>query len=172
MADRAYGFRIVWSDEDEAYVASCPEFPGVVAHGDTPDEAVAEAQTALDLAIEAYKAEGWPLPDPRGLVGHSGQFRLRVPKSLHAELVERANEEGVSLNTYVATLLAVALGRARAETRAAGELRSLLHEVRSELTEAVVPTAYGSADAIEVLGVPDPWPAPRAGRNFNVALSS
>lgn len=35
----------------------------------------------------------------------SGQFRVRIPKSLHARLAAQAVKEGVSLNTYVIMLL-------------------------------------------------------------------
>ena len=35
----------------------------------------------------------------------SGQFRLRVPKTLHAELVREAKAQGVSLNSYILYLL-------------------------------------------------------------------
>jgi predicted RNase H-like HicB family nuclease len=138
MADRAYGFRIVWSDEDGAYVASCPEFPGVVAHGDTPEEAVTEARVALEAAIEMYEEEGRELPAARGLLEHSGQFRLRVPKTLHAQLVQRADEEDISLNSYITTVIAAAVGQAHAETRTATELRATLNEVRSQLANELV----------------------------------
>ena len=40
----------------------------------------------------------------------SGRFVLRIPRGLHAELGRQAREEGVSLNQYVATLLAGAAG--------------------------------------------------------------
>lgn len=35
----------------------------------------------------------------------SGQFRVRLPKSLHAALTKQAREEGASLNTYIVMLL-------------------------------------------------------------------
>lgn len=35
----------------------------------------------------------------------SGQFRLRIPKDLHAALVREAGAQGVSLNSYVLYLL-------------------------------------------------------------------
>ena len=35
----------------------------------------------------------------------SGQFKLRLPKSLHRDLTERAKEEGTSLNQYCVYLL-------------------------------------------------------------------
>ena len=35
----------------------------------------------------------------------SGQFRLRLPRNLHADLVREARVQGVSLNSYVLYLL-------------------------------------------------------------------
>lgn len=106
MKKPAYSFRVVWSDEDKEYVATSPEFSGVSGLGRTPQRAIAEAQSALDLALETYAEQGWPIPAPATLSEYSGQFRLRVPTSLHALLVQRAADEGVSLNTYAVTLLA------------------------------------------------------------------
>jgi hypothetical protein len=40
----------------------------------------------------------------------SGRFVVRIPRGLHAELARQARDEGVSLNQYVATLLAGAAG--------------------------------------------------------------
>jgi len=105
-----YSFNVFWSDGDEGYVAICPEFPGLSAFGETPDEALAEVKIALEGAIEIYQKEGWTLPEPRVHTEHSGQFRVRLPKHLHAKLAAQAEEEGVSLNTLVATYLAEAVG--------------------------------------------------------------
>jgi hypothetical protein len=46
----------------------------------------------------------------------SGRFVVRIPRGLHAELVRQARDEGVSLNQYVATLLAGAAGWRRTGT--------------------------------------------------------
>ena len=62
-----YSFTVQWSDADECYVARVPGFPGLGAHGDTPDEALREIQAALSLAIEAYQHEGWELPTPQAV---------------------------------------------------------------------------------------------------------
>jgi hypothetical protein len=40
----------------------------------------------------------------------SGRFVVRIPRGLHAELTRQARDEGVSLNQFVATLLAGAAG--------------------------------------------------------------
>jgi predicted RNase H-like HicB family nuclease len=105
-----YSFKVFWSDEDQAYIATCPDFPGVSAFGNTTEQALAEAEVALRLAVETYQDEGWPLPEPQPQLSYSGQFRVRLPKSLHAQLAEQANVEGVSLNTVIVTYLSEAVG--------------------------------------------------------------
>lgn len=42
---------------------------------------------------------------------HSGCISLRVPKSLHAELEQAANEENVSLNAFINGILSRHMGR-------------------------------------------------------------
>ncbi len=100
-----YRFNTAWSDEDGAYVATCPEFPNLSAIGATPEDSFAELRVALRLAIKTYRKEGWPIPAARGVPQYSGQFRLRLPKSLHQSLSVRAETEGVSLNTLAVMLL-------------------------------------------------------------------
>jgi len=112
MNTPAYSFRVVWSDEDEAFVATSPEFEGLSGIGDTRAEAMEEALTALDLLLESYRENGWPLPTPATLTPYSGQFRLRIPAGLHERLANAADIEGMSLNTYIAALLAEQHGRA------------------------------------------------------------
>ena len=105
-----YGMRLAWSPEDQVYVASCPELGDLTAHGPTPADAAAELSKAMELAIEAFEEEGWALPEPRTVRTHSGQFRVRLPWSLHAWLGETAEAEGVSLNTFVVAKLSEARG--------------------------------------------------------------
>lgn len=101
-----YSARVIWSEEDGAFVAVCPEFEGISAFGRSGPEAVHELNEALQLAVEAHRDEGWPIPQPLQELRFSGQFRLRLPRSLHGWLSERAHLEGVSLNTLAVELLA------------------------------------------------------------------
>lgn len=57
-----YQFNLVWSDLDNEYMAICSEFPGLSAFGATPEEALAEANIALELFIETYKEDRHSLP--------------------------------------------------------------------------------------------------------------
>ncbi len=114
---RPYSFNVTWSERDNAYVATCPEFPGLSAFGDTAAEALEEAGIAVSLFIEEYEADGVPLPQPRTIPSHSGQIRLRMPKYLHGQLAHYANQEGVSLNTLIVSYLSEAVGAAGLRTR-------------------------------------------------------
>ncbi len=116
-----YSITLFADEQDGTYLAVCPEFPGVSAFGDTREEALAEARTALELTIETYLEEGWPLPAPEGVPDEelpSGEFRVRLPRSLHAQLARRAAQEGVSQNQLVLYYLAAGLAKEEVAVRA------------------------------------------------------
>ncbi|MCG8366378.1 MAG: type II toxin-antitoxin system HicB family antitoxin [Pseudanabaenales cyanobacterium] len=63
-----YAIVIQWSDEDDCFVVSLPEFEDVmqpVTHGNTYEEALKNAQEVLALLIESAHKEGKPLPEPQ-----------------------------------------------------------------------------------------------------------
>ena len=112
-----YSVQVSWSNEDHAYVATSIEFPGLSGIGRDEADALAALVEARDVAIQAIIADGEALPVAATLNEFSGQFRLRIPKSQHAELSLRAHSEGVSLNSWVAALIAIGLGNAQAIAR-------------------------------------------------------
>lgn len=60
-----YSILIQWSDEDQKYVVSLPEFgPYAHTHGETHEEALKSGQEVLELLIEDYQARGKELPKP------------------------------------------------------------------------------------------------------------
>jgi predicted RNase H-like HicB family nuclease len=94
-----YSINIMWSIEDEGYIATIPEFPGLSAFGESQEEAIEEAKIALAGFIEIYNEDKCKIPEPQTMECYSGQTRLRLPKNLHAKLSQQAKREGVSLNT-------------------------------------------------------------------------
>lgn len=46
------------------YVASHPEFDGVLGTGETPEAALADLHAARRSMVEALLAEGYPIPEP------------------------------------------------------------------------------------------------------------
>ncbi len=63
-----YSIIIQWSEEDQKYVVSLPEFgPYAHTHGDTYEEAFKNAQEVLELLIDTYQEQGRELPQPKTL---------------------------------------------------------------------------------------------------------
>jgi predicted RNase H-like HicB family nuclease len=61
-----YEIIIYWSNEDHAFVAEAPELPGCTAHGDTQENALANANQAIQLWIDTAREFGDPVPEPKG----------------------------------------------------------------------------------------------------------
>jgi len=61
-----YEILIYWSDEDWVFVAEVPELPGCMAHGETQEEALAQAKEAMNLWIDTAQEHGDPVPEPKG----------------------------------------------------------------------------------------------------------
>ena len=66
MQAHKYELIVFWSAEDAAFVVDVPELPGCMAHGETPHEAVANAQEAIALWLEVAREDGRPIPEPKG----------------------------------------------------------------------------------------------------------
>lgn len=107
--------RPLTEEEGGGFLAEFPDLPGCMADGETVEEAITQAHDALESWLATAKSCGDPIPLPSS--AYSGQWRMRVPKSLHAALALRAKQEGVSLNTLAATLLAEGLGYREAQNK-------------------------------------------------------
>jgi predicted RNase H-like HicB family nuclease len=59
-----YSMVIRWSDEDQAYIVTLPEFGGCKTHGSTYEHAAQQGQEVLDSLIAFYQEDGRPLPAP------------------------------------------------------------------------------------------------------------
>jgi antitoxin HicB len=94
------------SDPDGGYVAEIEELPGCMTQAETLDEAFKAIEDARQLWIKTAYEEGQDIPLPRDMEEYSGKFIVRIPRSLHRNLVRAAKREGVSLNQYIASLLA------------------------------------------------------------------
>src|ERR1035437_3440632 len=100
FTDYTIEIRPLTNDEGGGFLATFPDLPGCMADGETPEEAIVDAKGAFECWMAAQKEWGDPIPKPT-TSGLSGKFVQRIPKTLHAKLVKRAKQEGVSLNTLV-----------------------------------------------------------------------
>ena len=60
-----YHINIFYSDEDEGYIADIPDLKYCSAFGETPELALQEVQIAKTAWLEAAKAAGKPIPEPK-----------------------------------------------------------------------------------------------------------
>ncbi|MBO5124339.1 MAG: type II toxin-antitoxin system HicB family antitoxin [Spirochaetaceae bacterium] len=104
-----YKLEIIPDADEGGFVASYPELPGCITCGETLDEAVSNALDAKKAWVLAAMEEGIEIAAPEALgesaESYSGQFKLRIPKSLHKTLAEDSRKEGVSMNQYCVYLL-------------------------------------------------------------------
>ena len=100
-----YRLELVEDQEEGGYVASYPDLPGCITLGETVEEAVSNAQEAKRAWLEAALEDGAEIWEPRSLDGYSGQFKIRMPRSLHRSLAQHAEQEGISMNQYCVYLL-------------------------------------------------------------------
>ena len=60
-----YPINIFWSEEDEGYIAVVPDLPGCSAWGATEEDALREAHDAIDAWLQACRAAGEAIPEPK-----------------------------------------------------------------------------------------------------------
>ena len=60
-----YHINIFYSDDDEGYIADIPDLEACSAFGDTPEDALNQVQVAKALWLEAARAGGKPIPEPK-----------------------------------------------------------------------------------------------------------
>lgn len=104
--EMSYRMEIVEDKEEGGFVVSYPDLPGCIACGETIESAVANAIDAKKAWIEAALEDGIEIYEPDNLDNYSGQFKLRIPRSLHRLLAEHSKREGISMNQYCVYLLA------------------------------------------------------------------
>jgi predicted RNase H-like HicB family nuclease len=151
-----YPIEVFHSEEDGGFIAIAKDLPGCSAFGKTQAEALAEIQDAIKAWQCAAEVAGNPVPPPSVHADEplpSGKLLLRIPRSLHASLIECAKKESVSLNQHLVSVLSLSVGV------------TLLREARNILgsMQAIVPnTGVGAAFPCAPVVLP---------RTANVAVS-
>jgi antitoxin HicB len=109
----AYPFTVrkLRDEEGGGYLVEYPDVPLCQSDGETVEAAITNGRDALEGSLKCYLQDGKPLPKPSSGQTYSGTFRVRMSKSMHAQIAARAKEEGVSLNLFVVEAAAAAAGR-------------------------------------------------------------
>ena len=96
-------YRVVLHPAEEGgYVVEIAELPGCISQGETVDEAYRMIQDAKICWLETAIEDGIEIPEPIRIQDeYSGKINIRIPKSLHRLLSEKAKDDKVSLNQYI-----------------------------------------------------------------------
>ena len=90
----SYRMEIVEDKDEGGFVVSYPDLPGCITCGETLESAIENAQDAKKAWIEAALEDGVEIHEPDSLEDYSGQFKLRIPRSLHRSLGRAFTERG------------------------------------------------------------------------------
>ena len=104
-----YRMEIIPDMEEGGYTAKFPDLPGCLTCAETIEELVESASDAKKVWLTAALEDGVEIAEPgedAELLEYSGQFKLRMPRSLHRSLSVHAKQEGISMNQYCLYLLA------------------------------------------------------------------
>lgn len=99
-------------DGEDLYEARVAELPDVREYADTADEARALALDTIETTQAIFRETGRPFPQPSDSTIElpSGRVTLRLPRTLHARVLEASGGDGVSLNTWIVSVLSNACG--------------------------------------------------------------
>jgi predicted RNase H-like HicB family nuclease len=147
--EKEYPLTVEWSKEDEQYVVTCPAFPGLSALGETREQALTEGETVLRLFVESYKERQLELPEARAVEDFSGQFRVRLPKSLHRQAAQLAQCDGISLNQLVISAIEARVGAKQMGTKMLANMKQALSEYFSQMNVALA-SALSSDERIDI----------------------
>lgn len=100
-----YRMEIIPDTTEGGYAVKFPDLPGCLTCGDTVEQAMRNAEDCKRAWFAAEIEEGHEIPEPSSEDTYSGQFKLRIPKSLHRLLAEHSKREGISMNQYCLYLL-------------------------------------------------------------------
>jgi predicted HicB family RNase H-like nuclease len=101
-----YTYRVTWSPEDAEHVGLCAEFASLSWLAKTPGAALNGIQKVVGQVVADMQANGETIPRPLADKSYSGEFRVRIPPSVHRQLALLAAEQGVSLNRLASAKLA------------------------------------------------------------------
>ena len=61
-----YEVIIYWCTEDQTFIAEVPELRGCMSHGPSQEEALRNANKAVQLWLDTAREFGDPIPEPKG----------------------------------------------------------------------------------------------------------
>lgn len=127
-------------DGEVIFVASIAELPDIREYADTAEFARELAIDSIATAYEVFAEQGMIFPKPSDdskIENVSGRVTLRLPKSIHAKCIKAAENDGISLNSYLTTCIT----SYSAQNEIKGEINSQLTQIKALIK------SHGRSDA-------------------------
>jgi antitoxin HicB len=101
---------IIEESSEGGYFVQIKDLPGCSAQGETITEVCEMIDVARKTWLEVAYEHNQYIPLPRTEREYSGKFNVRFPKSLHRQLHQMADREGISLNHFLVLTLSKIVG--------------------------------------------------------------
>jgi predicted RNase H-like HicB family nuclease len=97
MTENHYSMLVLWSEDDEAFLAHVVELPGCIAHGETRDAAVQNGLIAIENWLETAEELKRDIPAPLDLAAFEKQTAQLAQdvRSRFEQAVQKAVNEAV-----------------------------------------------------------------------------
>lgn len=106
-------FEAIPQEDGGGFYAYSLAFPGIMGDGSSRDEAAEDFFEVLTDVIDKRISNNMPLPSLPSKADYSGKLNIRIGKSLHAMLAQRAQAESISINTLIIQYISYGLGAKR-----------------------------------------------------------
>jgi predicted HicB family RNase H-like nuclease len=103
-------YRVTWSPEDGGQAGLCAGFPSLSWLARTPDPAVKGIRRVVSETAANMKASKAERPVPPAEKHWRGEFKIRMPPTMHRTLALKAAAQGVSLNRLASAKRRLTLG--------------------------------------------------------------
>ncbi len=106
MSAEKYTYRVMWSEEDQEFVALCSEFQSLSFLARSQEAALKGIRNTVESVLKDMKKNKEKIPEPLSIRHYSGKIHVRIPPEVHMKLAIEAEEENISLNRLISSKLA------------------------------------------------------------------
>jgi antitoxin HicB len=147
--------RLVIPEEDGSFRGEIVEFSGCISTGNTAAEAIEKLELVAKSWLISALDLNQSIPNPvESSNDFSGKLVLRFPKSLHKKAAWFAELEKVSLNQFIVTSIAVALGE-KQTVHAVGKMVTLQQpQIHFQTNNFVNQAAFVQANPNNIFAMP------------------
>ncbi|HAT4163176.1 type II toxin-antitoxin system HicB family antitoxin [Clostridium perfringens] len=131
-----YKVELIQNTDEGGYLAYISQLD-CWGDGETPEEAYNDVVQVADDIIKMAIEDNIKIPVPNNKIVEeekcSGKLSLRIPKTLHAELIKRADKESCSINQLMNMYLSMGIGMEYGKEKFTVNIEYKTNEVQESL---------------------------------------